>query len=308
VLLTGAVVFAVLCAVLFYAFRSGVAGIRIPKTGAALAASSLLALGLSGMVTFILAGDGASASTFALVYLLAGTPLAAYVWKSGCLSRTLAAAAAVMSVAFGFIVGAPLMPAEFVGLVGLATLGQTLTPGIVGILAGIGLVLVVGRTFCGQLCPVGSVQELAWSAPVRKIDLRRTKYLEAFRLVVFAASVTAALSLINLMAYTGVSDFFSLALTAGSIIFIALLALSAVFYRPVCRGLCPFGLLFSLPAQFSLYRLRRTDACVDCGKCEKACPVHAAGRDASKRECYLCARCTDACPVSGALAYGNRYG
>lgn len=28
-----------------------------------------------------------------------------------------------------------------------------------------------------------------------------------------------------------------------------------------------------------------------------------AGRDASKRECYLCGRCTAVCPVEGALAY-----
>lgn len=63
------------------------------------------------------------------------------------------------------------------------------------------------------------------------------------------------------------------------------------------------GLLFSLPAHVSRYRLRRTASCVNCRKCERTCPARVAGRDDSKRECYLCGRCTAACPVHGALAY-----
>jgi polyferredoxin len=107
------------------------------------------------------------------------------------------------------------------------------------------------------------------------------------------------------MEYTGIYEFFSLTLSVGLFVFLLFLTLSVVLYRPVCRGICPFGLIFSIPAHFSLSRLRRTDACINCRKCEKACPAHVAGRDASKRECYLCARCTAACPVQGALVYGQ---
>jgi polyferredoxin len=197
------------------------------------------------------------------------------------------------------------MPIEFVGLVTVAAGGGSLlTPGVVGVLGGIALALAVGRTFCGHACPVGAVQELAHAAPVQKHVVKHPRRLEALRAGVFVASVVAALSLVNLMAYTGVYEFFSLTASIGLAVFAGLLALSAVVYRPVCRGLCPFGLLFSLPAHVSRFRLRRTGACIDCRKCEQACPAGVAGRDSSKRECYLCGRCIDSCRVAGALEYG----
>jgi ferredoxin-type protein NapH len=306
ILQTGIISFSLLCAMFFLTFRSGLFGIRITRTGPALAASALFALGISEVVTFLLAGEETLAAAFAMVYLLAGTLLAAYTWKSGSMSRGLVVAAALMSAAFGFVVLAPLMPVEFIGLVSLATGGQTMTPVVIGLLAGIGLAAVAGRTFCGHLCPVGSVQELAWNVPGKKVTIRRKEYLEVIRLIVFGGTVVAALSLISLMDYTGIYDFFALSLSVGSMVFLGILALSVVLYRPVCRALCPFGLLFSLPAHFSILRLRRTEACIDCRKCEKACPAGVAGREASKRECYLCARCTGVCPVDGALVYGNQ--
>jgi ferredoxin-type protein NapH len=306
-LVAGIIMGIILCAVLFALFRSGAAGIRIEKTGPALAVSGLFALGISEMITYLLMGAGASASVFAAVYLLGGSLLAAYVWKSGEMSRSIALASVIMSTLFGFVILAPLMPLEFVGIVSLFTVSRTFAPGIVGILAGIALAGVIGRTFCGHLCPVGSVQEIVYHVPVPKIDIRRTQYLEAFRLVVFVATVIAAVYLVNLMEFTGVYAFFSLTLSAGLMVFVGFLGLSGVLYRPICRGICPFGLLFSLPAHFSRFGLRRTDACINCRKCEKACPAHVAGRDASKRECYLCARCTGACPVRGALSYENRH-
>ena len=296
------VLIALLC---FFLFRSGVLGLKIPRTGPALGAAALFALGVAEMTTFLLLGEETTASAFAVVYLLAGTFLAAYVWKTGFMSRKIAVATVVMSALFGFVILAPLMPVEFVGLVSIVTSSQTLAPGIIGILAGIGLVFFVGRTFCGHLCPVGSVQELAWNVPGRKIDIKKIHYLEGLRLGIFIATIIGALYYVNLIDYTGIYDFFSLTLSIGFVVFLLFLGLSVVLYRPVCRGICPFGLIFSIPAHISLYRLRRTGACISCRKCEKACPAHVAGRDSSKRECYLCARCTAACPVPGALVYGK---
>ena len=305
-LIMGAVVTIFLLLLFFFVFRSGILGTRLQKPVPALEASALFALGIGEMVTYLLIGEETLASAFAVIYLLAGTLLAAGIWKSGAMSRKLAVATVMMSALFGFILLAPLMPMEFPGIVSIATSGQTLAPGIIGILAGIGLVLLVGRTFCGHLCPVGSVQELAWNVPGKKIDIRKTRYLEVFRAGVFVVTVIGALWYVNLMEYTGIYDFFSLTLSIGLVVFLVLLLLSVFMYRPVCRGICPFGLLFSIPAHFSLYRLRRTNACIRCRKCEKACPAHVAGRDSSKRECYLCARCTAACPVPGALVYERK--
>ena len=54
-----------------------------------------------------------------------------------------------------------------------------------------------------------------------------------------------------------------------------------------------------------MFKLQRTDAGIECKKCEKACPTDEAKRDDGKAECYLCGRCTDICPVAGALKYNR---
>ena len=107
----------------------------------------------------------------------------------------------------------------------------------------------------------------------------------------------------SLLAWFGIRDFFYLVLTSGSVVFIGILVLSMTFYRPFCRLICPYGVLLSLGAWKGLFKLRRTDACIDCKKCEKACPTDEAKRDDGKAECYLCGRCTDVCPKKGALTY-----
>lgn len=294
--------------IVFAIVRSGAAGIRMQETGPALAISGLSATGVGGIAVYLAGGPGSWASPYAIIYILAGSVLTAYLWKSGAVSRPVVSVLAVMSTLLGFVLPGLLMPAEFAGIVRLVTGNGTLTPVIPGLLAGIGLVFIVGRTFCGHLCPVGSVQELAWNLPGRKIGIRKTGYLEGIRLAVFSGSAVAALCLLNLPGYTGIPDFFSLTLSAGLIVFLLLIVLSSRLYRPVCRAICPFGLIFSIPARFSRYRIRRTGLCTGCGRCERACPAHSAGKDSSRHECYLCARCTGACPVTGALVYDTAGG
>jgi polyferredoxin len=251
-------------------------------------------------------GEAASGTLFAVLYMITGTTLTAYLWKSGNISRNISRIIILLSALTGFVFLAPLMPIEFTGMVHLALGTQALTPGILGILFVLILAFIAGRSFCAHICPVGSVQELASDIPLKKIDISRTRMLEMIRFGIFIAIVAAGLYFINLMEYTGIYDFFSLTLTAGFFIFAALLALSVLIYRPICRIVCPFGVLFSLAGHFSRNLLVRTVACINCKKCEKTCPAHCAEKGASKRECYLCGRCTKICPVNGALVYKKR--
>jgi NAD-dependent dihydropyrimidine dehydrogenase PreA subunit len=274
--------------------------------GPVLAVSSLIALGISGIVVYMLMGGTLPGMPFVLIYMLTAVPIAAYLWKTGNMDRSTAVLLLVLSTTGGFVFLSPIMPIEFTGLIGLTTGSTLLVPGIIGILIVLVASLVVGRMFCGHICPVGTIQELASLAPLKKIDIRNQKIPEAIRFAVFIAVVTGGLYAVNFMQYTGVYDFFSLALTAGFFVFAALLLLSLFFYRPVCRLLCPYGVLFSVLSHVSRYRLKRTDACINCRKCEKACPVHVAGAGVSKRECYLCGRCKDVCPVKDAIVYDNR--
>ena len=304
--IVGILLFLVVIAILIHVLRSDRGGMRTRSNGALLATTSLFALGISEIIVYVLMGGTGSGVPFALIYMLAGVPIAAYLWKTGNMDRTTTLLLLVISTTAGFVFLSPIIPMEFIGLTRLATGSGFLVPGIIDILVVLAISLLVGRIFCGHICPVGTIQELASHVPLKKIDIRNTKIPEMIRFAVFIAVVIGGVYLIDLMGYTGAYDFFSLTLTAGLFIFAAILLLSAFLYRPVCRFLCPYGVLFSLLSHVSRYRLKRTETCIQCRKCEKACPVHVAGAGVSKRECYLCGRCTEVCPVTGAIVYGKR--
>jgi polyferredoxin len=291
-------IFLVFAALLFVLVRKGVPQIAIRGTLPALAFSSLFALGLSLVTTSLLAGGTVAGTVYALWFVGAGTPLAGYLWYKEAMTRQMVLPAAGLATLAGFVFAAPVMPLELGGLVNVVTGVSALNTGIIVICGIIALTLVLGRIFCGTLCPVGSLQELAYAVPVKKIVIQRREIPELVRLAVFVAAVIAALSLVDLMAFTGLYDLYALTLTASFAVAAGLVLLSVFLYRPVCRFLCPFGVLFSVFAEFGWIRLRRSEACINSKKCEKTCPTTAAGRFASKRECYLCGRCTEVCPVN----------
>jgi len=303
--LAGILLFLVITGALFALIRTGVLGIRLRETRPALALSAFFGLGGSLAVTCLLSGGTLPGTTCALIFMAAGTPLAAYLWHLGVMNRTLATGMAALATLGGFVFLAPIMPLELGGIVNVLTGATAISAGVLVILAVIAFTLMVGRAFCGAVCPVGSVQELAYTVPGKKVLIRSTRIPELIRLAVFGVTAIAALYLIDLMAITGLYDLFSLTFSASLLAAAGILLVSVFVYRPVCRILCPFGVLFSLPAEFSMFRLHRTEACISCRKCEKACPAGVAGKGDSKRECYLCGRCTDACKVPGALEYGR---
>ena len=70
--------------------------------------------------------------------------------------------------------------------------------------------------------------------------------------------------------------------------------------------LVPVRALLGVVALLSPMRIRRTaESCIDCGKCDKACPAALpVSRLVQVRsaECTNCMECVAACPVEGALA------
>jgi polyferredoxin len=302
-LLFGILLFLGITALIIWIYRHDIAGIKFHSFFGLLAFSALIGLGISEIIIYMSLGEMASGTLFSLIYMISATTLTVYLWKSGNISRAISRCILVLSVISGFVFLAPLMPMEFTGMVHLALSSQALTPGILGILFVLILAFFAGRTFCAHVCPVGSAQELTSEISQKKIGNSQYRTFEIIRAGIFIVTVIAGFYYINLMEYTGIYDFFSLTLTAGFFLFAALLVLSVVIYRPVCRILCPFGVLFSVTAHFSRNRLERTPACIHCKKCEKICPAHCAEEGASKRECYLCGRCTEKCPVKGALVY-----
>ncbi|MDP2981991.1 MAG: 4Fe-4S binding protein [Candidatus Latescibacter sp.] len=93
---------------------------------------------------------------------------------------------------------------------------------------------------------------------------------------------------------------FSLLLFLGAV---GLISLERRFW---CRNICPLGALLSLLARFSPWGRKVSDACSECSKCAKACPMNAIAEtytETSAHECIQCERCETVCPVD-AISFG----
>ncbi len=183
---------------------------------------------------------------------------------------------------------------------------------------------VFRKSFCGWLCPVGTVSEYLWRMGRRvlgrncrlprgaDIGLRSLKYalLGLFLYAVWSmpvAEIRAFLGgpygmvddvkMLNFFRFLGLTG---CVLTAG-------LVLASVFVQNFwCRYLCPYGALMGVVSLASPLRIRREPgACIDCGKCAKACPA-ALPVDRlftiKSAECTACLECVAACPAAGALS------
>jgi len=242
------------------------------------------------------------------VYALVMIGVLAYLWYSGRWRRSIGWLMLLVSAALGFLIFSPVIPYQFQQLMlrDVQGLGAPLVVGAAGLMVVFFLTFIFGRFICGYLCPVGAVQEIAYHTPVPKTSPRYKNAFMAVRALVFVVFLFMAFVLsASLLSDFGIRDFFYLTLTTGSFVFFMVLLLSMTWYRPFCRLVCPYGALLSLGAWKSLFRLQRTDACIECRKCEKACPTDEAKREDAKAECYLCRRCIDVCPKEGALVYAK---
>jgi polyferredoxin len=196
--------------------------------------------------------------------------------------------------------------------------------GLVLLLAFIGMSWLARKSFCGWLCPVGTVSEALWRLGnqtfgrnfrlPRKLDigLRGLKYilLGLFLLAVCSMSVEGIRAFLGgpygLVDDVRMLNLFRLLGLAGGIV-LAVLVIASVFVQNAwCRYLCPYGALMGVTAMASPLRIRRdTSICLDCDKCTKACPASlpvARLITIRSAECTSCLQCVAACPAAGALA------
>lgn len=71
--------------------------------------------------------------------------------------------------------------------------------------------------------------------------------------------------------------------------------------RAFCKYVCPITVFLKISSYFSLLRVKvNEDACVECGKCIKSCPMDVDMLDNSRKrenatECILCLNCIHSC-------------
>ncbi len=196
---------------------------------------------------------------------------------------------------------------------------------VVILLTAITLSLLLRRSFCSWICPIGTIQELLWKRGFAlfkrnirlpqwlDIILRSPKYLLLaffiyfiFLLMPYEQVIGFIESDYNKIADVRLLDFF-LHLSALPLFFIAfLLILSLPLRNPFCRYLCPYGALLGLFALFSPTKVTRDNAtCIACGVCSQLCPSYIPVMDKTRihsPECIGCWRCISYCRAEGALA------
>lgn len=184
--------------------------------------------------------------------------------------------------------------------------------------------LVIGKSFCSWLCPIGFLSELLGDFGEklfrRKIilpkildyPLRSLKYLllgffvYSIFFVMTIASVKAFLdSPYNVVADIKMYYFFA-DISQFSLIVISILFVLSIIVRNFwCRYLCPYGALLGIASLLSPLKIKRnTVNCIDCNLCVKACPSNIKVdkvKTVFSDECTSCLNCIDVCPVADTL-------
>jgi polyferredoxin len=212
------------------------------------------------------------------------------------------------------------------------TTGQTLkTTNLLSIailISVLGLSLLVGRAFCGWMCPIGTLQDLLtrWAQrlsgdkkkprPGKRSNARYPiqvpqkvdKWLRYLKYLVLLGVLIAS----TMMVYPPLWDFcparalFSFQLTTPLLwsVVIIFVVTSMWIQRFWCKYLCPMGALLAVFNKIAPLRIVIDhNRCTSCHRCEADCPVDIAPIPENMRslECIQCLECLETCAVTDSL-------
>ena len=192
---------------------------------------------------------------------------------------------------------------------------------VLGIITLFGVIL--GRTICGWLCPLGLIQELLHKIPTPKIRKSRiTRALSWLKYIVLAVFVVAlplwyglkhnlplpgfckyicpagtfegAIGLLSNPANAAKFSMLGILFTRKFVIMLVIGLLCVFCYRSFCRFLCPLGAIYGLFNRFNVIGVKVDDSrCSGCGSCVCSCGMDV--RRVGDHECINCARCMEIC-------------
>ncbi len=184
--------------------------------------------------------------------------------------------------------------------------------GIVGVMT-----LLLGRVFCGWICPLGAVGEFfAWLGRKLRIPtlrvpdgldglLKGVKYLVLLGILIWtvSAGTLAWRDYDPWVAWAHLAEGWSGVLSRpwAYVALLSTVMLGSLFVERLwCRYLCPLGAALGLAAVFSPLRVGKgaENECTSCGVCVKACPVqlYPERGNVPSSECLVCGKCIDIAP------------
>ena len=203
----------------------------------------------------------------------------------------------------------------------LASAGHRAGWYVLGIVMLFGVIL--GRTICGWLCPMGLIQELLHRIPTPKLKKSRVtralSWLKYVLLAVFVVAIPLWYGLryqIPLPAFCKYicpagtfegamghlanpvnADYYSMLgiLFTRKFVIMLVIGLACVFcYRSFCRFICPLGAIYGFFSRFNVIGVQvDANRCNHCGACVRHCGMDV--RRVGDHECIHCGKCMEVC-------------
>ncbi len=222
-------------------------------------------------------------------------------------------------VYFGFVKGGcPCMISSFQNTV-LALLGTPVAwISMIWFLGLLPLTYFFGKVWCGWLCHLGALQEFLFRSSRLEI-LKRQKTQQILRYTRMFLLVTLLVQLVITRTNIYIHyDPFKVAFnlfssnTTGYVLLGILLFSSVLSYRPFCRAVCPVGLILGWVSLLpGAKKITRTNVCIDCPSCAKACQTSAIVYEDMKsylqvQDCILCGECLGSCKKQSLKLLGTK--
>ncbi len=176
--------------------------------------------------------------------------------------------------------------------------------------------LLLGRGFCGWLCPAAGEQEACLIAQSKRVNGKKCDWI---KYLIWVPWLGGIVYLFSRSGIRSVDPFFlmdsPISLSSPGLYPIYLIVTGLIFVlalsvgrRAFCHTACwmaPFMILgtrvqrlLGIPA---LHLRATSDSCINCSSCTRACPMSldvtslVKGGDMFSSECVLCGSCVDAC-------------
>ncbi len=189
------------------------------------------------------------------------------------------------------------------------------------------IAIVYRRSFCGQICPLGTLQEIFGSFGRKMLKKRPTipqktdkwlRYIKYIVLVSFLVGTWATGVLIirafdPWVAYAHLlSEDLFIEFSVGFVVLLVSLFGSVWIDRLFCKYFCPFGAFLSFLSPLGIFGIKRNvETCIKCKKCDVACPMNIKVSESvfvSNKECIMCNDCVNACPIENTLEVSTKSG